>query len=422
MRAYESHEVPQGVRTSRLPGFHKLSIDERIETVATLTGLSGSDAELLRYSFTDYMIYRVAEETGLTSEQADKLKKSPMNYFPSETADKYIENCIAGCDPPMGIATNAKINGREYLIPMRAEEPSIVAAASRGFLEGRYRGMESTSLGNSLKGQIYIKDIDYPDKASSALAEHITSLYALANEDHKHTYMYDHKIKLREDGRIILDLVVHTRDVQGANVVNQMCEAVKDEVEQITAGKVVTGILTNYADRAIVKSKILIPIRELARPQHNCPDAEQVLDVFLDLGQLGIDDVERATTHNKGIMNGIDAVALATGNDWRALEAGAHAFASRNGRYQALSEWKCSGDHLEGNMEIPLALGTIRGATGLPFARIGLDILGGPSAKELQEIVAATGLANNFAALHTLVTDGINRGHLALHNKRPFDD
>lgn len=406
-----------GVSSSRISGFHKLSIDERIDKVAELTGLSEDDVEMLRCSFTDYNIERIAKLTGLSEEQVERLKKSPLNYFPSTVADSYIENCIAGCDPPMGIVTNARINGIDYLIPMRAEEPSIVAAASRGFLEARRFGIEAKSIGNSLKGQIYIKSLANISVARGQLNANMEKLLAKANDSHSHTRAHNYEIRPAEDG-LLLYLIVETGDVQGANVVNQMCEAIKPDVERLTGGSVVTGILSNYADYCLAKATMRVPIERLARPELGCPDAEKVCELFLDLARLAVNDVDRATTNNKGIMNGVSSVALATGNDLRALEAGAHAYAARSGKYRSMSEWKRDGDYLEGYLCMPLALGTVRGATGLPFASIGLKILGNPSAQELQAIEVSTGIANNYSAINTLVTDGINRGHLELHNKR----
>jgi hydroxymethylglutaryl-CoA reductase len=392
MRAHETYSTPGTVRTSRLPGFHKLSIDERIDKVASLTGLSHNDVEFLKSSFT--------------------------GYFPREEADKYIENCIAGCDPPMGIITNAKINGREYLIPLRAEEPSIIAAASRGFLEARRYGVKARSLSNYMHGQIYITSLDDSVWDAGTLNENKQSLLDLANEGHDHTRACDIKVEHFEDN-LLLYLLVETGDVQGANVVNQMCEAIVPMVEELTGGKIITGILSNYADQCIAEAMMRIPVEKLARPEHGRHHANLVLDDFLELAHLGREGViRRATTDNKGVMNGISGVALATGNDWRALEAGAHAYASRTGTYRSLAEWKAEGDSLVGCLRMPIPVGTVRGATGLPFASLGLKILGNPSATELQEIMVSVGLANNFAAIHTLVTDGINRGHLALHKKR----
>ncbi len=391
MRPLETYEISEGVMTSRLPGFHNLSIDERIEKAATLTGLSEVDVDFMKASFTP--------------------------YFPREQADKYIENCIAGCDPPMGVATNALINGVEYLIPMRAEEPSIVAAASRGFLYARKKGIQAASLGNSMIGQILITDIYKPYIAVSELADKMGDLLTSVNQDHQHTKAHGYNINVL-DKSLDVQILVYTADVQGANVVNQMCEKISGPIAEITHGEVITSILSNYADQCIAKAVMRVPISDLARPELEWDYADEVCNRILKLAEFANTSIHRATTNNKGIMNGVIAVANATGQDTRALEAGAHSYSLKQFNYSPLANWYVDSIDLVGELQIPIAVGTVRGATGLPFASLGLKILGNPSATELQEILVSVGLANNFAALHTLVTDGINRGHLALHNKR----
>ncbi len=369
-----------------------MPVFERIDLLSNYCGLCPHDVQLLSDSFDSFHGMSV------------------------EKAGNYIENCIAGCDPPMGIATNAVVNGREYLIPMRVEEPSIVAAASRGFkmalLEG---GIETRSLGNSLRGQLYLSNVPHSLDVQNHILDNNEKILAIANRDHSYTKATKIGIDLVDDGLLVY-IVVDTDDVQGANVVNQMCEAVTPFLINLTGADIITGILSNYADDCVAEAVMKVPVSALARA--DIP-GKAVASRFLRLADLGFrGEIYRATTNNKGIMNGIVAVGNAVGQDSRALEAGAHAYAAGSGAYRSLAEWKTDGNHLYGYLCMPCAVGTVRGATGLPYAGLGLKILGNPKATELQQIMVATGLANNFSAIQTLVTDGINRGHLALHNKR----
>ncbi|MCJ7753713.1 MAG: hydroxymethylglutaryl-CoA reductase, degradative, partial [Thermoanaerobaculales bacterium] len=317
------------------------------------------------------------------------------------------------------------INGKDYVVPLAVEEPSIVAALSFAAKTARITGGFSTSSSDPiLIGQIQVMDVLRPTQARSKLLQRKEEVLNLANSLHP-------RLVARGGGAVDLEvflfpaapgttemLVVHllvdTRDAMGANLVNTMCEGVASLVEGITGGKVFLRILSNLADRSLVRSKMRVPVEALAA---NGFDGEQVRDGIIIAGEFAEIDPYRATTHNKGIMNGIDAVALATGNVWRAVEAGAHAFAARGSRYTSLSRWRKDGDGaLVGEIEIPLKVGIVGGSLqSNPTVALNLRLLGVESARELAEVMGAVGLAQNFAALRALATEGIQQGHMTLH-------
>jgi hydroxymethylglutaryl-CoA reductase len=385
-------------KSSRLPGFYGLSMEERSERVAGWAGLDEAEHALLAGS-------------GL----------------PLERADQMIENVVGTHGLPLGIAPNFVINGRDYLVPMAIEEPSVVAAAS--YMARIVRdagGFDTDSTEPVMIGQMQVLDLSDPWAARFDLLSHRQHLLEMANQTDPVVVSLgggarDLEVRAFPDTSVGSMLIVHllydARDVMGANTVNTAVEALAPAVEQITGGRVHLRILSNLADRRLARAKCLIPPGLLAFAEYS---GEQVVQGIVEAYVFATADPYRAATHNKGIMNGIDAVALACGQDWRAVEAGAHAFAARNGQYTSLSTW--TQDHegnLVGTLELPLAVGTVGGATRVhPGAKVSLRILGAKSARELAEVMAAVGLAQNLGALRALSTEGIQRGHMALHARQ----
>lgn len=375
--------------TSRLPGFYKLSIDERLKIVK--------------------------EFAGLTEEETLALKN--FGNLGEKLADVMIENVIGAISYPFAVAVNFMINGREYLVPMVLEEPSVVAAASNAarFMR-RDGGIKARAEASLMIGQIQVINLLNPNYAKMLVLEHKKEIIDLANQQDPILVKLGGGAKDVEarviDTRIgpmlIVHLIVDVKDAMGANAVNTMCEAVAPLIEKITGGKVLLRIVSNYAVKRLVRAWVKVYKEDIG---------EEVVDGIVAASAFAEADPYRAVTHNKGIMNGIIAMALATAQDHRAIEAGAHAYAARTGRYRPLSIWEKDEDgNLVGTLEIPLAVGTVGGATRThPIARIAFKILGVKSAKELAEIMAAVGLAQNFAALRALATEGIQKGHMKLH-------
>ena len=385
------------MKSSRIKWLHRLSIGDRIDTLRDRSFLDPESARLLA--------------------RGEAL-------LPQQVADRMIENVIGVFGLPFGIAPNFVVNEKDYLVPMVVEEPSIVAGASSAAKLVRDNdGFKATSMDPILIGQVQIVGIDNPDKAVQALSAEQSELLALANSLHPRLVergggaraVEYFKYRLPDGGwTVVLHLLVDTRDAMGANIVNTMCEGLTSRVEEICSGNVILRILSNLADKSLVTATASINMSSLATEDYS---AEFVRDGIVLANDVSITDPYRAATHNKGIMNGVDAVALATGNDWRAIEAGAHAFACRSGAYRSLTSWAVAqnGD-LQGTLTIPLKVGIVGGAlTSNPGARAGLQITGVESAKELGELMAAVGLAQNFAALRALVSTGIQHGHMRLH-------
>ena len=384
-------------RTSRLSGFYQLNVEERTRVVA--------------------------QWAGLTSEDVSVLQRDPA----LGQADRMIENVISTYALPLGIAVNFLINDRDYLIPMAIEEPSVVAGASfAASLARQGGGFETTSTDPLMIGQIQVLDLPDPWRARFDLLASKARVLDLANQQDPVIVSLGGGVRDLEarvfprspaGPMLVLHLLYDVRDAMGANTVNTACEAVAPLVEAITGGRVVLRILSNLADRRLAQARCAIPPQAFTRDEFA---GETVVQRILEAHALAVVDPYRATTHNKGIMNGIDAVVVATGNDWRAIEAGAHAYAVRDGAYGPLSHWErgAEGD-LVGTLELPLAVGTVGGATRVhPLARLALKILGVESARELAEVIAAVGLAQNLAALRALATEGIQRGHMELHARQ----
>ena len=370
------------LKTSRISGFYKLSREERLNLVKDFASLSDEDISML------------------------------SNGIPMEIAERMIENVIGKFELPYGIAVNFLINGKEYMIPMVIEEPSVVAAASnaaRFMRDGS--GIIAKASQPIMIGEIQVVNQSF-EKIQREVMKNKTKILGLANSQDELLVKLgggakDLEVRKVTEDMSVIYLKVDVRDAMGANIVNTMCEAVADFIEQITSGEVILRIVSNYAIERLVRAKCEIR-KELL--------GEDVIRRILLAQKLAENDVFRAVTHNKGVMNGIIALAIATGNDTRAIEAAVHSYAARNGCYKPITRWyKTKEGNLAGEIEIPLAVGTVGGATVNPLARLSLKILGVKTSKELSEVMAALGLAQNFAALKALATEGIQRGHMSLH-------
>jgi len=384
--------------TSRLPGFYNLTLLERRQ-------------QLLQHAFlTPDELAALGGEAGLTVEQADHM----------------IENVIAVHGLPLGLALNFQVNGKDVLVPMVVEEPSVVAGAS--FMAKLARaggGFFAHTSAPEMIGQMQLLDVPDIHAARLALLEQKERLLAEASRIDPILQRLggprDLEVRLIEQSPIGPFLVVHliydVRDAMGANAINTATERLAPLVESISGGRVHLRILSNLADRRLARARCTIPLPQLPFDEYH---AEQVRDGIIAAWAFAAADPYRAATHNKGIMNGVDAVVIATGNDWRAVEAGAHAYAARNGRYTSLSTWGLDeAGNLVGTLEMPLAVGIVGGATKVhPSAQVALKLMGVSSARELAEIIVSVGLAQNLAALRALATEGIQRGHMSLHARQ----
>lgn len=371
------------METSRLPDFHKLQLEERLEVVKRFAGLTEEEVQQLR---------------------------TPMSL---SHAERMIENVIGVFSLPLGIATNFLINGKDYLIPMVTEEPSVVAAASNAAKMVREGGGFRASASEPLMiGQVHLVEVPKLAEAPRLVLSHREELLQEANRTNPPLLKVgggarDLEVKTLEEG-LVVHLLVDVRDAMGANAVNTMCEAVAPKLEELTGGRAILRVLSNLANRRLAEAEATVPRKVLG---------EETIRNIVRANEIAKKDAYRCATHNKGIMNGIVAVALATGNDTRAIEAGAHAYASLGG-YHPLTEWReTEGGDLHGKIRLPLAVGTVGGATHHPVSKICRKILRIQSAKELAEVMACVGLAQNLAALRALVSEGIQKGHMKLHAK-----
>ncbi len=343
-----------------------------------------------------------------------------------EVADRMIENYILNYELPFGLALNFIIDGEEKLIPMVTEEPSVIAAASNaGKITQPSGGFQTQMKKRAVIGQVIFKNVTNPIQAQEQLKMKEQELLALANAAHPSLLNYGggaQKIETRivpsdpvynNPEFFIVHLIVDSAEAMGANIVNTMIEAIAPYIAEVVGGENLMNILSNYATESIVTATCKIAPQDLATSNIN---GTEVINRIVEASQLALVDPYRAVTHNKGIMNGMDALLVATGNDWRAVEAGAHAYASRNGQYRALSSWsKDETGYLNGIIELPISIGAVGGTLSVhPTAQLAHQILDDPSAEKLARIIGAIGLAQNLAALKALVTDGIQKGHMAL--------
>jgi len=386
-------------QSSRLARFYDQPLEERIERVARWTELTEDETVIL------------CGAMGLDLARADQM----------------IENVVGLHSLPLGIAVNFVVNGHDVLIPMAIEEPSVVAGASFAAKLARAGGgFQATMTAPEMIGQLQVLDVADPWSARFDLLAARNELLALANKTDPVIVnlgggardLEVHVFEQTPAGpMLVVHLVFDCRDAMGANTVNTACESLAPRVEQITGGRVVLRILSNLADRRLARARCTVPVEALAFKNFS---GEQVAQSIVEAWAFAATDPYRAATHNKGIMNGVDAVVIATGNDWRAVEAGAHAYAARSGRYTSLSTWARDAEgNLAGTLEMPLAVGIVGGATRVhPTARVALKILGVQTACELAETIASVGLAQNLAALRALATEGIQRGHMRLHARQ----
>jgi len=380
------------MKSSRIEGFYKFSPEERLRIVSEFSGLDEEEMKTL----------------------------SNTGALGIEIANRMVENVIGAMEIPLGIATNFRINGRDYLIPMAIEEASVIAAASNAAKMARVKGgFFSRATDPIMIGQIQVTNLRDPFGAKFRVLEKKEEILKIANEKDPVLVKLgggavDVEARVLDTLRgpmVVVHLLVNCLDAMGANAVNTMCEAVAPFIEEITGGRVYLRIISNLADRRLVRARAVFDKDAIGGPE--------VVDGILEAYAFALADPYRAATHNKGIMNGVIAVALATGNDTRALEAGAHAYASRTGVYRPLTVWEKNEDgDLVGTLEMPMAVGIIGGATAVhPTAKACLKILGVKTARELAEVMGAVGLAQNFAALRALATEGIQRGHMSLHSR-----
>lgn len=367
----------------------------------------------------------LADESGLDKE--DLCALSGEAGLSLKAADHMIENVIGTYALPLGITRHFLVNGREVLVPMVVEEPSVVAAASyMAKLAAMGGGFHANTDAPEMIGQMQILDVQDLDAAEKALEKETDSLLQKASEVDPLLYKLGggaRELQIRRISEspigpfLVLHLIMDVRDAMGANTINTALERLTDDVEQITGGRVLLRILSNLADRRLARASCAIPVDELAFGSYS---GEDVRDRVIEAWAFAASDPYRAATHNKGIMNGVDAVVVATGNDWRAVEAGAHAYAARFGTYTSLSNWsKGPKGELVGRLEMPLAVGIVGGATRVhPGARAALKLMGVKTASELAEIIVSVGLAQNLGALRALATEGIQRGHMNLHARQ----
>jgi len=379
-------------RSSRIEGFYKLSMAERLKAVKEFANLSDEEA----------------------------LALSGIAGVDPSIPDKMIENAVGSFALPLGIAVNFQINGKDYLIPMAIEEPSVVAAASNSAKMAREKGGFWTSSTQPVMiGQVQVTGVADPSRVKHTILEKKSEILELANKQDPMLLKLGggakdlevRVVKTQRGFNVVVHLLVDVRDAMGANAVNTMAEAVAPMVEKLAGGRVYLRILSNLADHRLARARAVWSKEAVG--------GEEVVDGIIEAYLFAEADPYRCATHNKGIMNGIDAVVLATGNDTRAIEAGAHAYAARSGSYKPLTVFeKTPEGDLAGTIELPMAVGLVGGATKVhPTAKASIRLLGVKTAQELGEITAAVGLAQNMAALRALATEGIQKGHMTLHAK-----
>lgn len=381
--------------TSRLAGFYKMSLDDRLTALVDAGAIDVADAEYLR----------------------------APGGIDFDVPNHMIENAIGVLELPLGLGLNFVIDGNDYLVPMAVEEPSVVAAVSHIAKIVRDSGGFQTAYdGSTMIGQIQVVGCPDMGAARNALEQAKSDLIAKANAFEpgmaaRGGGAKDLRVRVIESGKyqtmLVVHLVIDACDAMGANMINTMVEGIAEDVEALTGGKVFLRILSNLCDERVARARCEIPFADLGWRGFSGEEVARGIELASQFAEV---DPYRATTHNKGIMNGISAVCIATGNDWRALESGAHAFAARTGQYSPLAVWRVEGEKLVGEIEVPIAVGTVGGPIKLhPTVQLVHRILRISGAGELARVMAAVGLAQNMAALKALATEGIQRGHMSLH-------
>jgi hydroxymethylglutaryl-CoA reductase len=378
-------------RNSRWPGFYKLSVADRRRVAAEALGMDVAELE------------RALGDGGLACDKADKI----------------IENVLGTFSLPFAVALNIQVNGDDFVAPMVVEEPSVVAAASnaaRMVREGG--GFQAEADEPIMIAQVQLDEVPDVARACARIKQNTAKIVAIGNAAIPGLLRRGGGVRGLEardlgDGMLVVHLHIDCRDAMGANLVNTVAEAVADRIQELSGGRTGLRILSNLCDRRKVRVTCCVPARALAAEGF---DGDEVRDGIVRASRFAEKDPYRATTHNKGLMNGLDAVVIATGNDWRAVEAGAHAYAARSGKYSPLCVWRVEGYDLIGSLEMPLSLGTVGGPSRVhEGARMGLRVVNASSATELAMVAASVGMASNLAALRALATEGIQRGHMALH-------
>ncbi|RYZ40626.1 MAG: hydroxymethylglutaryl-CoA reductase, degradative [Myxococcaceae bacterium] len=384
--------------TSRLSGFHKLPMEERLAQIGRMFRLSDVELEQLR----------------------------GVGTLEPVLANQMIENAVGIFSLPLGLGLNLNVNGRDYIVPMAVEEPSVVAAVSFASKIVRESGGFVAEADESMMiGQVQVSNYGDPTLASERILDAKEQILALANSFHPAMVARgggarDVEVRLlpapegpRGEPLLIVHILIDTQEAMGANLINTVAEGVAPLIEQVTGGRVYLRILSNLSDKRLARATCRIPLSLLA--DFDLP-GETIAEGIAQASRFAEADPYRAATHNKGVMNGIDAVAIATGQDWRSIEAGAHAFACRGGQYRPLSTWYLEEGHLVGRIELPLALGTVGGPIKVhPGVQVALKLLRVSGVRELSMVFAAVGLAQNFAALRALGSVGIQKGHMAMH-------
>jgi hydroxymethylglutaryl-CoA reductase len=386
------------VKSSRFPKFYKKTMDQRLTMLADYADLTKEELAAL------------SSQGALTLEQADKM----------------VENAIGIYSLPLGLGLNFLINGREYAIPMAVEEPSVIAAvSSMAKLIREAGGFQTVASERRMIGQIQVVNVPNFDQATSELMKHQTDLIQKANNAHPSLQKrgggaLEIAVRLLNQEpnavfppMLVVHLMVNTQEAMGANMVNTMVEAIAPTVTKLTGGEVHLRILSNFVDECVATARCVIPPHLLATDEYS---GEEVRDRLISAYQFAASDIYRAVTHNKGVMNGVDPVVIASGNDWRAVEAAAHAYASRNGHYGSMTNWFVDdAGNLCGELTLPMPVGTVGGSIRVhPIAKLTQKISGIQSARELSQLIVAVGLAQNLGAIKALATDGIQKGHMAL--------
>lgn len=389
------------MKTSRIPGFYNMTVEERRNLLTTMDHFS--------------------EE-----EKGDLFSKAPLS---TDTADKMIENVVGTFQLPLGLGLNFLVNGKEYIVPMAIEEPSVVASASHiAKIVRSTGGFTADATDRVMTGQIQVVGCSDYHAAKETILNEKESLIDDANAAYPsliargggaedlEVRILNEKSKSNYSQLLVLHIYINTCDAMGANIINTMVESLAPTVEKLTDGKVYLRILSNYPDRCLARARCVIPPDLLQTSKYS---GEEVRDGVLHAYEFAASDPYRAVTHNKGIMNGIDPIVIATGNDWRAVEAGAHAHAARFGKYGSMTEWsKDDKGNLIGELELPMSVGTVGGSIRVhPMSKMAHKILDVESAQELSQVIVAVGLAQNLGALKALATDGIQKGHMALHSR-----
>lgn len=379
--------------------FYQQSFTERLETLASNSNLSPEDLRAYQ------------KEGGLDL----------------ETANAMVENVVGLYSLPLGIAQNFLVNGRDVLVPMVIEEPSVIAGVSfMAKLAKANGGFQAAMTSQEMIGQLQVLDLPDPQAAAEKVLAHKNELLQTVANFHPSIQKYgggprDLQTRILPETEagpmLIIHLIVDVQDAMGANIINSMLEYLAPIIEELTGGRVHLRILSNLADRRLAWASVRIACQDLAFDDYS---GQQVRDGIIEAWAFAEADPYRAATHNKGVMNGIDAVVLATANDWRAVEAGAHAYAARSGKYRSLTLWtKAENGDLLGSIKLPMALGIVGGATKVhPTAKANLKLMGVQSVSELGGVIAAVGLAQNLAALRALATEGIQQGHMSLHARQ----